>query len=120
MIDIGDLYLFQIYNKDFSEKSKGKPNLHTMYWKALFDDNNLKDIVYKLNGQAEIFFRKASLKLEDTAIHKKNEYIENKNVNNPKKQSIFEYDLIKDRRYTIDKFQFHVPITINFINGGKE
>ncbi len=120
LIDIGDLYLFQIYNKDFSEKSKGKPNLHTMYWKALFDDNNLKDIVYKLNGQAEIFFRKASLKLEDTAIHKKNEYIENKNVNNPKKQSIFEYDLIKDRRYTIDKFQFHVPITINFINGGKE
>lgn len=120
LIETGDLYLFQIYNKDFSEYSKGKPNLHTMYLKALFDDNNLKDIVYKLNGQAEIFFRKSSLKLEDTAIHKKMEYIQNKNINNPKKESIFEYDLIKDRRYTVDKFQFHVPITINFINEGKE
>ena len=120
LIETGDLYLFQIYNKDFSQYSKGKPNLHTMYWKALFDDNNLKNIIYKLNGQAEIFFRKSSLKLEDTAIHKKMEYIQNKNINNPKRESIFEYDLIKNRRYTVDKFQFHVPITINFINEGKE
>jgi CRISPR-associated protein Cpf1 len=120
LVDKGDLYLFQIYNKDFSKYSKGKPNLHTMYWKALFDDENLNDIVYKLNGQAEIFYRKASLKLEDTAIHNKNEYIKNKNVNNPKKESIFEYDLIKNRRYTVDKFQFHVPISINFINEGRK
>lgn len=120
LVETGDLYLFQIYNKDFSQYSKGKPNLHTMYWKALFDDNNLKDIIYKLNGEAEIFFRKSSLKLEDTTIHKKGEYIKNKDINNPKKQSIFEYDLIKNRRYTVDKFQFHVPITINFINDGKE
>ena len=120
LVDTGDLYLFQIYNKDFSEYSKGNPNLHTMYWKALFDEKNLKDIVYKLNGQAEIFYRKASLRKEDTAKHEKNRPVKNKNENNPKKESIFTYDLIKDKRYTEDKFQFHVPITINFINEGKE
>ena len=119
LVEIGDLYLFQIYNKDFSTYSKGKPNLHTMYWKALFDENNLKDIVYKLNGEAEIFYRKASLKLEDTAIHKKGEKINKKNLNHLEEKSLFEYDLIKNKRYTVDKFQFHVPITINFINEGK-
>ena len=120
LIEKGDLYLFQIYNKDFSPFAKGKLNLHTMYWKALFDEENLKDFVYKLNGQAEIFYRKASLELKDTAIHEKNKPIKNKNKNNPRKESKFEYDLIKDKRYTLDKFQFHVPITMNFINEGKE
>ena len=32
--------------------------MHTIYWKMLFDENNLKDVVYKLNGQSEIFMRK--------------------------------------------------------------
>jgi CRISPR-associated protein Cpf1 len=52
LVDEGKLYLFQIYNKDFSPYSKGMPNLHTLYWKMLFDEANLKDVVYKLNGQA--------------------------------------------------------------------
>uniref|UniRef100_UPI0035F21D55 ReChb n=1 Tax=synthetic construct TaxID=32630 RepID=UPI0035F21D55 len=112
LVDEGKLYLFQIYNKDFSPYSKGKPNLHTLYWKALFDEENLKDVVYKLNGEAEVFYRKASI--NETIVHKANEPIKNKNPLNPKKQSTFEYDIIKDRRYTVDKFQFHVPITMNF------
>ena len=29
-----------------------------------------------------------------------------------KKESLFDYDLIKDRRYTVDKFQLYVPITM--------
>ena len=33
---------------------------------------------------------------------------------------MFEYDLIKDRRYTVDKFMFHVPITMNFKSVGSE
>lgn len=112
LVEEGKLYLFQIYNKDFSEHSYGKPNLHTMYWKALFNEDNLKDVVYKLNGEAEIFYRQASIKRDIT--HPKNEKINNKNENNPRKQSVFEYDLIKDKRYTEDKFQFHVPISLNF------
>ncbi|MBP8042697.1 MAG: type V CRISPR-associated protein Cas12a/Cpf1, partial [Bacteroidales bacterium] len=50
MVEQGKLYLFQIYNKDFSPYSKGTPNMHTLYWKMLFDEDNLKNIVYKLNG----------------------------------------------------------------------
>lgn len=118
LVEEGKLYLFQIYNKDFSEYSKGRENLHTLYWKALFDEQNLKEVVYKLNGQAEIFYRKSSLELSDTAIHKANLPINNKNpetIKN-KKASTFSYDLIKNKRYTEDKFYFHAPITMNFIN----
>ena len=57
-------YLFQIYNKDFSigkdggNGSTGKSNMHTIYWKMLFDETNLKDVIFKLDGQgAEIFMR---------------------------------------------------------------
>ena len=113
-IQEGKLFLFQIYNKDFSPFSSGKPNLHTLYWKALFDPENIKDVVAKLNGQAEIFYRKHSIKKDERTIHKANTSLQNKNENNPKKDSNFNYDIIKDKRYTVDKFQFHVPITLNF------
>lgn len=114
LVDEGKLYLFKIWNKDFSEFSKGTPNMHTLYWKMLFDENNLSDVVYKLNGQAEMFFRKKSLELNKTTIHRANTPIVNKNLLNNKKDSIFDYDIVKNRRYTVDKFQFHVPITMNF------
>lgn len=114
LIDEGKLYLFRIWNKDFSKHSKGTPNLHTLYWKMLFDERNLADVVYKLNGQAEVFYRKASIKPENRIIHQAHRPIANKNELNPKRTSTFEYDIIKDHRYTVDKFQFHVPITINF------
>ena len=123
LVENGYIYLFQIYNKDFSENKKeenknSKENLHTMYWKALFDEDNLKDVVYKLNGQAELFFRKASLKRIDTTVHPANQEINNKNEETKKKKptSKFKYDIIKNKRYTEDKFQFHVPITLNFKN----
>ncbi|MCR4769648.1 MAG: type V CRISPR-associated protein Cas12a/Cpf1 [Bacteroidaceae bacterium] len=113
LVDEGKIYLFQIYNKDFSQYSKGTPNLHTMYWKMLFDERNLANVVYKLNGDAEIFFRKHSINVEKPT-HPANTPIENKNKLNNKKTSKFKYDLIKDRRYTVDKFLFHVPITMNY------
>lgn len=119
LVDKGQLYLFQIYNKDFSSYSKGTPNLHTLYWKMLFDEQNLKDVVYKLNGQAEVFFRKSSIKQEHPT-HPANLPVKNKNVDNPKKESLFSYDLIKDKRYTVDTFLFHVPITMNFKSQGTD
>lgn len=119
LVEEGKIYLFQIYNKDFSPYSKGTPNLHTLYWKMLFDEKNLADVVYKLNGQAEVFFRKSSISYEKPT-HPANQAIDNKNTLNKKKQSIFDYDLIKDKRYTIDKFQFHVPITMNFKSTGSD
>ena len=114
LVDEGKLYLFQIWNKDFSEYSKGTPNMHTLYWKMLFDERNLANVVYKLNGQAEVFYRKRSLDLDKTTIHRANQPIANKNMQNEKRESTFSYDIVKNRRYTVDKFQFHVPITINF------
>lgn len=110
----GKLYLFQIYNKDFSPYAKGTPNLHTLYWKALFDEQNLSDVVYKLNGEAEVFYRKASIAEKDTVVHKANKPIQKKNPALEGQSSTFAYDITKDRRYTLDKFQFHVPITMNF------
>lgn len=114
----GKLYLFKIYNKDFSPNSKGTPNMHTLYWRMLFDENNLKNVVYKLNGQAEVFYRKASIKPENAIVHKAHEAINNKNLLNPKKQSTFDYDIVKDKRFTVNKYQFHVPITLNFKANG--
>lgn len=108
----GKLYLFQIYNKDFSPFSKGMPNMHTLYWRALFDERNLADVVYKLNGQAEIFFRKKSIEYSDEKLKIGHHHDTLKDK--------FAYPIIKDRRFAFDKFQFHVPITLNFKAQGNE
>lgn len=118
LVDEGKLYLFQIYNKDFSPHSKGTPNLHTIYWKMLFYERNLANVVYKLNGEAEMFYRKKSLKVEDTAVHKANESIRRRT--DGKTESLFPYEIVKNKRFTVDKFQFHVPITMNFKAEGNE
>ncbi len=117
LVSEGKLYLFKIYNKDFSPYSKGKPNLHTLYWKAVFGEDNLKDVVVKLNGKAEVFHRPASIPEKSKFIHRKNIPIVKKNSNNSNDHSRFKYDIIKDKRYTENKYQFHVPITLNFKSG---
>ena len=61
-IDNGQLYLFQLYNKDYAEGAHGRKNLHTLYWENLFTDENLNNLVLKLNGQAELFCRPQSIK----------------------------------------------------------
>ncbi|MEG0408166.1 MAG: type V CRISPR-associated protein Cas12a/Cpf1 [Bacilli bacterium] len=117
LVTEGDLLLFEICNKDFKDSSKGKPNLFTIYWKALFSKENLDRIsigekpFIKLNGGAEMFFREASLERKIT--HKKNTPIKNKYVFE-KSTSEFSYDLYKDRRFMSDKFSFHCPITMNY------
>lgn len=114
LVENGQLYLFQIYNKDFSPYSKGVPNLHTIYWKMLFSPANLENVVYKLNGQAEIFYRKKSIGEKDIVCHPAEQKLKNKYPKAEKLTSVFSYELVKDRRFTVDKFQFHVPITMNF------
>ena len=110
-VDEGKMYLFQLYNKDFSAHSKGTPNMHTLYWKALFDPHNLADVVYKLNGQAEMFYRPKSIVCKKPT-HPANQPIRQRR--DTTKTSLFAYDLIKDKRFTVDKFLFHVPIRLNF------
>lgn len=113
MVENGMLYLFRIYNKDFSKCSKGTPNLHTMYFRMLFDERNLKDVVYQLNGGAEMFYRKASLK-KTKPEHPAGVPIDNKNPKNLKKQSVFNFDLYKDKRFMENQYFLHLPITMNF------
>ncbi|MDD2260148.1 MAG: type V CRISPR-associated protein Cas12a/Cpf1 [Synergistaceae bacterium] len=148
----GRLYLFKIWNKDFAPGSTGKPNLHTLYWKQLFDEKNLSNVVFKLNGEAELFYREKSI--EKPVLHGKGSLKVNKRdidgrpieeetyneillfANGKKKRealgesarslidnqkvriSEFKFDIVKDRRFTEDKFAFHVPITINFSTFG--
>lgn len=155
LVDEEKIYLFQIYNKDFSPHSTGRKNLHTMYWEELFSPENLKDTVLKLNGQAEVFFRKKSITKEN-AIHRGKVKIARKTYeledgtletvpaetvkrlnsfyNNSGEEhelqkqdrkylenySVFEHDIIKNKRYTVDHFQFHVPITLNFKAAGRD
>ncbi len=114
LVSEGRLYLFRIYNKDFSQFSKGTPNLHTLYFKMLFDKDNLSNPVFALNGGAEMFYRKPSISKEDQIVHPANKPIPNKNLLNEKKESIFTYDLIKDKRYTHREFFLHIPVSVNF------
>lgn len=120
LVENGYIYLFQIYNKDFSKYSKGTPNLHTLYFKMLFDERNLSNVVYKLNGEAEMFYREASIGDKEKITHYANQPIENKNPDNKKKESVFEYDIVKDKRFTKRQFSLHLPITINFKAHGQE
>lgn len=114
------LYLFRISNKDLlyaqtmkegSRKSRGKENLHTMYFRALMDEcQSTFDI-----GSGEVFFRKASEKLkynESNPTHKKGEPIRCK-IDKTQKRT-FDYDLIKDKHYTRDTYLFHLSIFQNY------
>ena len=84
MIDEGKLFLFQIYNKDFAKKATGKKNLHTLYWENLFSVENLQDVVLKLNGEAELFWREASIKKEKVIVHKKGSILVNRTTTDGK------------------------------------
>lgn len=96
--DEGKIYLFEIHSKDFGAKSDGKENLHTSYFKMLFDPANLASPLMKLSGEAEIFFRPASLKV-----------VEEKRTKKSKAHMI-----VKNKRYTKNKVFFHCPIVLNF------
>lgn len=114
----GKLYLFKINNKDFSENSKGNPNLHTLYFKMLFDERNLNDVVYKLSGRAEMFYRKKSIEDGEKVTHPEGQAIPMRHKHDGRETSEFIYPITKDRRYTVDKFFLHVPIKLNFKANG--
>lgn len=116
LVDEGLLYLFQVYNQDFSPNSKGMDNLHTMYFKAIFSERNMLRPVYKMNGNAEIFYRKASIRPEARVIHKANELIVNRGIDKKMSKTVsqFSYDIVKNKRFTEDQFEFHIPITVNY------
>lgn len=159
LVSSGKLHLFKIHNKDFNPGSTGKKNLHTLYWEMLFDEKNLQDVIFKLSGGAELFYREASI-LKNKIIHKIGEkvlkkffklpdgklepvpaesiknlsayfrkelpehelteidrkYIDNYSIIGKKDDKL---GIMKDERFTVDKIQFHCPITINFKSKNK-
>lgn len=84
LVENNKIFLFQIYNKDFAEKKSGKKNLHTLYWENLFSEENLKDVCLKLNGEAELFWRKPSLNKEKVTVHKKGSILVNRTTSDGK------------------------------------
>jgi CRISPR-associated protein Cpf1 len=88
--------LFQIYNKDFSvdKKEWSKENIHTKYFKLMFDEKNLENLVIKLSWWAEIFFR-------------------DKTDNLKKKLDKSWKEILDHRRYANDKIMLHLSITLN-------
>ena len=146
LVDEGKLCLFCLWNKDFSKGSSGRPNLHTQYWNAVFAPENLRDVVIKLNGEAELFYRPKSVR--EPFRHKVGEKMVNRRSadGTPIPESVHgelfrhfngssaplspeandwlasgklvvktvAHEIVKDRRFSEDRFMFHVPLTINF------
>lgn len=126
--------LFQIYNKDFeidneiglakygdkfktkreklaeSGKEKGRENMETIFFKALFnfdDKGKLQskdNIVYKLSGGAKMFYRPASTGLEKKKITSKDGSSR---------------DIIEHPRYGDDKYFLYASIICNFTNNNQ-
>lgn len=100
----GKLYLFQIRNKDWNEGATGMKNLHTLYFEHLFSPENIaQNFPLKLNGQAEIFYRPQTTRLEKQAITTKG-----KGITLQKGEKAFQKNC-----YLEDKIFFHVPMTFN-------
>ena len=66
-------------------------------------------------GSGMVFFRHKTKGLaETTARHKANEFVANKNKLNDKKKSIFAYEIVKNKRYTVDKYLFKLSVKLNY------
>jgi CRISPR-associated protein Cpf1 len=113
------LLLFKISNKDLSfadtysagkRTLRGKENLHTMYFKVLMEGGQQTFDI----GSGQIFFRKKSIPQKVT--HQAGVPIPNKNPNVIEKRPTrtLDYNLIKDKHYTDDKYLFHLSVKINY------
>ena len=89
----GELYLFEISNKDFIWPNQ-KKNIHTLYFLSLFSEKNIQKPIFRLGANAEIFYRQKSEKAT--------------------KEKRGEKEIIKYKRYTEDKIFLHLPIEINY------
>lgn len=119
------LFLFKMSNKDLSyaataskglRKGRGTENLHTMYLKALL---GMTQSVFDI-GSGMVFFRHQTKGLaETTARHKANKFVANKNKLNDKKKSIFDYEIVKNKRFTVDKYLFKLSMNLNYSQPNK-
>jgi len=122
--EAGELFIFEIHNKDWNlkdgQKKVGTKNLHTIYWEQLFSKENVdQNFVFKLNGEAELFFRpkteegKLGYKIKDVQTGKW------KRVELKDGEKTPEGAVIDRRRYSRDKIFLHCPITLNRVSENK-
>ena len=97
-----ELYLFRILNRDLRIKRTSSSNVHTLYWNALFSEENLEQQIFDILGNAEIFYRKASVGLKVRKNVKGEEYINKKGEK-----------IVEGRRYSRDIISLHIPIALN-------
>lgn len=132
-VENGCIYLFKIYNNDYSayKKAGSKVKTHTRYLDYLFSDENEKTALIKLLGGLEVFYREPQIK--NPYVHKKGSILVNKKykdgtiIGNEYKElfkkaqttkldnvytRVCPYDIIKDKRYTMEQFEVHFPILI--------
>lgn len=107
-VEDGDLFLFQVSCQDMLEKHTGKDgNYKALLYEAL--SGKIGGDV-RLCGGGAVYFRPASLPRKVT--HPAGVPIRTKNPDSKREKVTYVYDLIKDRRYTEDRYAFHIPVSI--------
>ena len=109
-VERGELYLFKLDCMDMSEYHYGFDSNPTAILNEAFSKRNAADTVIRISGGAAIYFRKASLPAHVT--HPKNVPMKNKNPRSKNATRTLPYDLIKDRRFTEDQFNIHIPFLL--------
>lgn len=107
-VEDGDLFLFQVSCQDMLEKHTGKDgNYKALLYEAL---SGKAGCDVRLCGGGAVYFRPASLPRRVT--HPAGVPIRTKNPDSARESVTYAYDLIKDRRYTEDRYAFHIPVSI--------
>lgn len=115
LVDRGDLFFFQLDNKDFSLSREGlRENEQTQLLRELFDDLNKRERVLKLLGDVKVFYRPASLSSEVT--HKKGSILVNKidKNNNPIDDEVY-YNIYQYLNKQIDEL---IPEAKSMLDSG--
>ena len=107
----GSLYLFRVTCQDMSEHHHGKDGNFKVLIEEALSERNMSTGLIKICGGAAIYFRPKSI-LNPKVTHPAGVPIANKNPDNPNRTRTLPYDLIKDRRFTEDRYMFHIPVTI--------
>ncbi len=109
----GQMYLFQIYNRNFSDDNNCIDTIYTLLLREVLQDADSSSL-FRLRGASKITYRPAAdIDPEDIIVHKAGVPIPNKNPLNPRKFAIYPYDIIKNKRFLTPQFTIHMTIGIN-------
>lgn len=113
-VNEGSIYLFKIYARHLNGTSaaNGHKSIQSMYFREIFEGDRLN--VYKLLSIAKVFWRPIKVDKRDTIIHPAGTPIPFKTKDGSR---TFAYDIIKNKRYTEEHFEFHITINANPIAG---